>query len=136
MSDGDLLEYIYSKPNIKIQTKRVIPAQIRNHERGLTPFLSGDRFIYNIRGDFRRVLPSTIIFNHQKVRVLHHSQDLACSRCRYLGHNAKNIESCDAYWEDPNEMTIRSAQIPLCNYYLSDVQVYGQRFRSSEHAFQ
>ena len=58
------------------------------------------------------------------------------SFCRLIGHDAKNTESCDAYWEDPNVITIKSPQNPLCNYYLSDVQVYGQRFRSSEHAFQ
>ena len=33
VSDEDLLEYIYSQPNIKIQTKRVIAAQIINHKR-------------------------------------------------------------------------------------------------------
>ena len=75
MSDEDLLEYIYSQPNIKIETKQVIQALIRNHKRDLTPFLSGDRFIYII-GDFRRVLPSTININHQKVRLLHHSWTL------------------------------------------------------------
>ena len=83
-----------------------------------------------IRGDFCRVLPSTISINNQKVRILHHSQNLACSRCHYLGHDAKNTESCDAYWEDPNVITIKSPQNTLCNYYLSDVPVYGQRFRS------
>ena len=33
-------------------------------------------------------------------------------------------------------MTIRYPQNPPCDCYLSDVQVYGQRFRSSDHAFQ
>ena len=55
----------------------------------LTPYLSGDRFLY-IRGDFRRVLPSLISINNYKCRVLHHSQALACNNCRYLGHTANN----------------------------------------------
>ena len=95
MSDEDLPEYIYSQPNIKIKTKRVIPAQIKNHKRELIPFLSGDRFIY-----FRRVLPTISIIN-QKVRVLHHSQDLACSRCRFLGHSAKTQNLVMPIWKIP-----------------------------------
>ena len=33
VSDDDLLEYMYSNPDIKIQTKRIIPARLRNHKR-------------------------------------------------------------------------------------------------------
>ena len=135
VSDDDILEYVSSQPDIKMQTKRVIHARIRNNKRELTPFLSGERFIY-VRSDLRRVLPSTISINNHKIRVQHHSQERACSRCRYLGHDAKNTELCDAYWEDPNVITIKSPQNALCNYYLCEVNVYDQKFKSSEHAFQ
>ena len=48
--DDDLLHYVYSLPDIKVQTKRIIPARQRNRNRELTPYLSGDRFLY-VRGD-------------------------------------------------------------------------------------
>ena len=136
VSDDDLLEYMYSNPDIKIQTKRIIPARLRNHKRELTPYLSGDRFLY-IRGDFRRVLPPYISINNYKLRGMHQSQDLACSRCQYLGHTTNNTEACDAYCDDQdNIITIRSPKDVLCNFYPCEVKVYGQTFRSSEHAFQ
>ena len=74
-----------------MQTKRVIQARIRNNKRELTPFLSGERLIY-VRSDFRRVLPSTISIHNRNIRVQHKSQERVCSRCRYLGHDAKNTD--------------------------------------------
>ena len=44
--DDDLLHYIYSNPDMNVQTNRIIPARLRNRNRELTPYLSGDRFIY------------------------------------------------------------------------------------------
>ena len=68
---------------------------------------------------------------------MHQSQDLAGSRCQYLGHTANNTEACDSYCNDhDNIITIRSPKDDLCNYYSCEVRVYGQTFRSSGHAFQ
>ena len=135
VNDDDLLKYMYSLPDVNVQTKHIIPARLRNEKSELTPYLSGDRFLY-IRGDFRRVLPSLITINNYKCRVLHHSQALACKRCRYLGHTANNTEACDAFCDEPNVITIRSQKNVLCNYYICDVNIYGHAFKSSEHAFQ
>ena len=63
--DDDLLHYIYSNPDMKVQTKRIIPARLRNRNRELTPYLSGDRFLY-VRGDLRIVLPPIISINNQQ----------------------------------------------------------------------
>ena len=135
VSDNDILDYLYSTPEVKLQNKKVIPARIRNQKSELTPYLSGDRFIY-VRGDFRRVLPSVISINNQKCRVYHQSQDLACSRCRYLGHSSTNIAACDAYSDDPNVITIRSPKNVLCNYYPCKMKLYNQQFKSSEQCYQ
>ena len=62
-----------------MQTKQVIQARIRNNKRELTPFLSGERFIY-VKSDLRRVLPSTISINNHKIKVQHQSH----GRSRYL----------------------------------------------------
>ena len=57
--DDNLLNYIYSLPDMKVQTKFRIPARLRNMNRELTPYLSGNRFLY-VRGDLCRVLPPII----------------------------------------------------------------------------
>ena len=45
VSDDDLLTYMYALPDMKVQTKRIIHARLRNNKRELTPYLSGDRFL-------------------------------------------------------------------------------------------
>ena len=107
VNDEDLLKYMYSLPDVSIQTKHIIPARLRNETSELTPYLSGDEFLY-IRGDFRRVSPSLISINNYKCCVLHHSQTLACNRCRDLGHTASNTEAGDAFCDEPNVITIRA----------------------------
>ena len=133
--DDDLLKYMYSIPDMKVQTKRIIPARLRNNKRELTPYLSGDRFLY-VRGDFRRVLPSLITINNHKVRVFHQAQDDACTRCQCLGHMSNNTEDFYAFNDDQNVVTIRSPKNPLSNYYICDLHIYNKTFKSSEHAFQ
>ena len=44
VNDDDLLKFMYSSPDMNVQTKRIIPARLRNNRRELTPYLSG--FIY------------------------------------------------------------------------------------------
>ena len=83
VSDDDLLKYMYALPDVNVQTRHIIPARLRNSKRELTPYLSGDRFLY-VRGDLRRALPSFISIKNQKVCVIHNTQDHACSRCRYF----------------------------------------------------
>ena len=86
-----------------------------------------------MRGNIKRVLPSLISIGNNKCRVFHKSQELACSRCRYLGHSSGNTEACDAHCLDPNLITIHSAKDVLCNFYPCDVHIYDNIFRSSEH---
>ena len=108
VSDDDLLKFVYSSPDKNVQTKRIIPARLRNKKRELTPYLSGDRFLY-VRGDLRRDLPSIVSINNHKCRAcMHQSQELACRRCRYMGHISSNTEVCDDFCDDPNVIAIRS----------------------------
>ena len=59
-----------------------------------------------------------ISINNNKVRVLHEAQDIACSRCRYLGHTESHVDECDGFSDYPNIVTIRSAKNILGNYYI------------------
>ena len=107
MSDDDIFEYVGSQTDINMQTKRVIHARIINNKRELSPFLPGERLIY-VRSDLRRVLRSTFSINNHKISVQNESHECACSRCRYLGQDANNTDLCDAYWEHPNVITVKS----------------------------
>ena len=89
-----------------------------------------------MRGDIRRVLPPIISINNHNVRAIHQAQDLACSRCCYLGHNVGDTKACDVFMNNANLITICSPKNFLSNYYIFDVHIYGHTFRSSEHAFQ
>ena len=72
VEDKDILAYIYSQPDIQITTKNIIQAKLRNQQRELTPFLSGERFVY-IKAGVTRALPSVVDINHNKCRIFHPS---------------------------------------------------------------
>ena len=53
-----------------------------------------------------------------------------------MGHISSNTEVCDEFCVDPNVIAIRSPKNALCNYYICNVNIFGQTFKSAEHAFQ
>ena len=133
--DEDILDYVYSRPQIHIKTKNILYARMRGSDRELTPFYSGDRFIY-IKGGCKRVLPSVADIGGHKCRIFHPSQKNACQRCLVVGHTMQEVDKCDAYYENENIVTIRSPNNVLCNYYPCKINVYNHTFRSSEHGYQ
>ena len=135
ISDGELMDYVQSQEGMHVKTKSIIHARIRNKAGQLTAFYSGDRFIY-VRAGFRRALPSVIDIDHQGCRILHQSQQKACTRCRYIGHGIDDTGLCEAFSSDQNIITIRSPKNVLCNYYMCDIDMYGHTFHSSEQAYQ
>ena len=40
VSEEDILDYLYSMPDIKIHSRHIIPARIRNQKSELTPYIS------------------------------------------------------------------------------------------------
>ena len=46
VDDVDILDYLYSQPDIHVKNRNLIHARIRNKKRELTPFHSGERFFY------------------------------------------------------------------------------------------
>ena len=135
VDDRDLLDYLYSQPDIQIKTRNVIHARIRNQNRELTSYYSGDRFVY-VRGGMKRALPPIADIGHYQCKITHTTQETACSRCRYTGHNSNDTAACDAYREDNNVHTIRSPQNPLCNFYPCNITINDINFSSSEQVYQ
>ena len=133
ISDDELMDYVQSQEDIHVHTRSVIHARIRNKAGQLTAFNSGDRFIY-VRAGFRCALSSLIDIDHQRCRILHQSQEKACTICRYIGHGIDDIGLCEAFSSDQNIITIRSPKNVLCNYYMCDIDIYGHTFHSSEQA--
>ena len=104
------MDYVQSQEGIHVKTRNIIHARIRNKAGQLTAFYSGDRFIY-VRAGFRRALPSVIDIDHQRCRILHQSQEKACTRCRYIGHGIDDTGLCEAFSSDQNIITIRSPKM-------------------------
>ena len=84
----------------------------------------------------KRVLPPVVTIGGYQCRINHQSQELACNRCRFIGHSSNNDELCGGFRKDQNVHTIRSVQNPLCNFYPCNVNVYDRTFDSSEQAYQ
>ena len=133
--DEDIFDYLLSQPDMKIKTRQIIHAKIRNQNGELTPYYSGDRFVF-VQQSFKRVLPSIVDIDHHKCRIIHHSQTLACRRCGFLGHGINDTGSCAAFLDDSDIVTIRSPNNVLCNFYMCPINIYGHEFSSSEHAYQ
>ena len=113
----------------------IIAGRLRDKNNKLTQYLSGDRIVY-VKGNFSPVLHTFANINNNKCKIWHQSQQMACQRCRRLGHHTSETDNCDAYIEDPEVITIRSPQYVLCNYYPSPLKVFGTEFVTSEHAYQ
>ena len=133
--DAHIMDYLLSQPDIQVKTRQVIQARIRNSNGDLTPYYSGDRFVY-VGGGIRRALPSFCEVGNYPCRVIHKTQVSSCTRCRYVGHTSTNITSCDAYCDQQDIYTIRSPQNILCNFYSCKVNIYNHDFHSSEQAYQ
>ena len=132
--DDDILDYVSSQ-GIRLNTRTVIHARIRNKNGELTPYFSGDRFLY-VRGNMQRVLPDVTDIAHHKCRIFHNTQKLACKRCKHTGHSTTDTELCEAYNNTQNITTIRSPNNPMSNFYPCTLNIYGEQFRSSEHVYQ
>ena len=114
------MDYVQSQEGIHVKTRSVIHARIKNKAGKLTGFYSGDRFIY-VQAGFRRALASVIDIDHQRCRILHQSQEKACTRCLYIGHGIDDTGICEAFSSDQNIITIQSLKNVLCNYYMCDI---------------
>ena len=135
VSDNDILNFLNDQPDMQVKSK-VIASRIRDYDNKLTPFYTGDRFVY-VKGKFPRALPNNAMVNFNKCRVWHKSQEKACIRCRKFDHATTETDKCDAFSDDSNNIiAFRSPKHVLCNYYQSDIKVFGMEFPSVEHAFQ
>ena len=85
----------------------IIAGRLRDKNNKLTQYLSGDRIVY-VKGNFSPVLHTFANINNNKCKIWHQSQQMACQRCRRLGHHTSETDKCDAYIEDPEIITIRS----------------------------
>ena len=66
--DQTLFDYNIFIPSLMLKLKLNIYARLRNEERELTPFESGDRFLY-VRTGFKRTMPNVADINHYKCRI-------------------------------------------------------------------
>lgn len=135
VANEDIVDYLKKQPGIQIKSG-VQFAHFRDDQNKLSPYLSGDRFIY-VKGNIKQALPDTITLDYNRCRVSHKTQEQVCARCRKHGHSHRNTDMCSAYREnDGSVVTIRSPKFVLCNYYPCNIKFSGQNFTSLEQAYQ
>ena len=134
VSNNAILEFLNDQPGIHVKSG-IIFSRLRDSENKLTPYCSGDRFVY-VRGNMSQDIHSTALIEHNKCCVLHKVQETACARCRKTDHATTNTNRCDAFKEDPDTIIIRSPSHVMCNYYKCNLKVFDMRFQSVEHAYQ
>ena len=113
----------------------MITARFRDQTNKLTPYFTGDRFVF-VKGKMTKALHHSALINYAKCRIWHKSQEVACRRCRHIEHLSTNLKQCNAYMEDQDIVTIRSPNCVISNYFSTHIKVFDQAFRSSEHAYQ
>ena len=134
VTDDDILMYVRSLPGVVVKSG-VISSRLRDMNNKLTKFFSGDRFVF-VKGKLTHAFHSHAIIRNAKCRIWHKSQEVACKRCRRLGHTYNNTEACKAYKHGDDVINIRSPKNVLSNFYPCNMKIYEQDFRSSEHAYQ
>ena len=134
VTDDDILMYVRSLPGVIVKSG-VISARLRDTNNKLTNFFSGDRFVF-VKGKLTHAFHSHAIIRNAKCRIWHKSQEVACKRCRRLGHTYSNTEACKAYKHGDDVINIRSPKSVLSNFYPCNMKIFEQDFRSSEHAYQ
>ncbi len=121
------------QPGITVKSN-VIAGRLRDRDNKLTPFFSGERFVF-VKGGFPIALPSIMMLGKHKCRVLHRSQERACMRCRRFDHHTTDTTKCDAILDD-DVCTIKSPLNSMCNYFEFPINVFKNDFPTSEHAYQ
>ena len=115
LRNNAIQEFLKDQPGISVKSV-VMFSCIRDNENKLTPFCTGDRFVY-ARGNIANAIHTTALIDQNKCRVWHKTQETACTRCRKTDHTTTNTESCHAFREDPDAILIRSPSYVLYNYY-------------------
>ena len=132
--DDMILEFLSTHPTLKLRSN-IISKKIMNEHNQETEFRSGERYVY-VETDFEPVLPQEVTIGNAQCRIWHYTQPLKCRRCHNMGHRAYDHEKCPAYIEKPNDIQIFwENSDPLSNFYMCKIRIYGQTFRSVEHAY-
>ena len=98
----------------------------------ITSWKNGDRFVF-VKPFDPPIQRSQTIDNHSVI-VIHHGKDnKPCLACNQIGHRVGS-ETCPAL---PKEKiyTFRGYQHPLSNHYQYNLYIWGEYFKTNEHAF-
>ncbi len=120
-----------------LEEKKVVLASpikygyIRDESGNLTTYKSGDRFVYV--EPFDPPLPKQQDIGIFKCLILHHGKMTSCLACGTAGHKIGDI-NCKAK-PKTNILAFKGYLHPLSNHYPCDLDVFGKRFKSIEHAY-
>ena len=126
--------YIVDHPQLAVMSD-VCYSRIKINNK-LTPFRSGDRFVY-VKADFSPALPENTQIGCYNVRISHRSQEPHCRRCDGSSHRTDDIQKCPNYQPDDGKIVaFREDWDIFSNFFMCKVKVFGRIFKSAEHAYQ
>ena len=112
----------------------ILFAREKNQDNELfSLYLNGERYIF-VKGNFTPPLPKEVRINDRHCQIWHRSQKSWCLRCNSNNHGTEKTDQCDAYDANPTAVMFKSRNNVLCNYYMCEINVWGLKFPSAEHA--
>ena len=132
--DNSEIEQFLSSKGVEIVSP-IKYAKIRDENGDLTQFKNGDRFVF-VKSPVWPLLPRTSQIADTKCKVFHDGQFKPhCTVCNTPGHKIGD-ETCTSRNTDQDIIPFRSHHNILSNFYMCDINVFGESFSSAEHAYQ
>ena len=128
----EIEDYLKSK-TVKL-TSDIRYANERDHNRQLTSFKNGDRYVYAI-APIVPILDREAIICGKKCRVFHDGQfTKMCKCCNDPGHFT-GADNCPGLNNGPEPITFSSYRMPLSNCYNTDITIFNNKFNSIQQAW-
>ena len=109
--------------------------KIRDANGDLTNFKNGDRFLF-VKSPVWPLLPRNCRIAEIRCKIFHDGQFRPhCTLCQTPGHRLGD-EQCKGHNSSCEIIPFKSQHNVLSNFYMSNIDVYGETFKSAEHAYQ
>ena len=110
-------------------------SKVRDGNGDLTNFKNGDRFVF-VKSPVWPLLPRTVRIADIRCKIFHDGQFKPnCSVCQTPGHRIGDV-NCEARNSGQEIIPFKSQHSILSNFYMCDIELFGETFKSAEHAYQ
>ena len=131
-------DFLSLYPQIETRSHVMYSKEKYTSDNTFSPFYNGERYIF-VKENFTPPLPKEAIVANHHCQIFHRTQKLWCLRCRDSENRhggTDNVDSCDAYEHEKEAVVFKSRFNVLSNFFMCDVKIWNQTFKSAEHAYQ